>query len=138
MKSHEWASLDGNKATVGITNYAQVCSGENYVHDQSNIDHRMIIIPFSDSLAILPAATVHVGYFQVVVSMLPNLFHSTDCFQFATCRADTESDQCCGNRKGLTCETIFMCTPSHLRRNWEMWYLWIYRNLERKSLKEVC
>ena len=28
MKSHEWASLDGNKATVGITNYAQVCSGE--------------------------------------------------------------------------------------------------------------
>ena len=102
---------------------------------------RMVIILFSDSLAILPAATVQVGYFvifQVVVSMLANLFHSTDRFQFATCRANTESDQCCGNRKGLTCETIFMHTLSHLRRNWEMWYLWIYRKLERKSLKEVC
>ena len=26
-KSHEWASLDGNIATIGISNYAQVCVG---------------------------------------------------------------------------------------------------------------
>lgn len=46
MKSHEWASLDGNKATVGITNYAQVCSGE--IAAIINVNHHG---RHSDSLA---------------------------------------------------------------------------------------
>ena len=31
-KSHEWASLDGNMATIGISNYAQVWQLETHYH----------------------------------------------------------------------------------------------------------
>ena len=74
---------------------------------------------------------------MIVSRARPIPFCNADHFQYAAHRANAESNQL-WNGKGLACETVFMHTPSHLRRNWEMWCLWIYRNLESKSRKEVC